>query len=242
MEPMVSSKISRRDHLKAMFATALLAGTEGAHGLTTSFDAPPPALPPRHEQRIQWWREARYGMFIHWGLYSLLCRDAWAMGDEDIPLAEYEELAKRFQPRPNAAREWAKLARASGMKYMVMTTKHHEGFCLFDSQWTDYCAPRQGPGRDLVREYVEAARAEGMRVGFYYSLMDWHHPDGARCATDEQARRRFVDYIHTQIRELMTNYGKVDVLWYDVAWPLDAAGWESDKMNQMVFSLQPDII
>ena len=120
-----------------------------------------------------------------------------------------------------------------------MTTKHHEGFCHFDTKLTDYCAPKQGPGRDLVREYVEAARAEGLRVGFYYSLMDWHHPDGARCATDEAARRRFVDYIHGQIRELMTNYGKIDILWYDVAWPLDAEGWESEKMNQMVFSCSP---
>jgi alpha-L-fucosidase len=125
---------------------------------------------------------------------------------------------------------------------MVMTTKHHEGFCMFDTKLTDYSAPKQGPGRDLVAEYVEAARAEGRRVGFYYSLMDWHHPDGARCATDEQARRRFVDYIHGQIHELLTNYGKIDVLWYDVAWPLDAQGWESEKMNQMVYKLQPDII
>jgi alpha-L-fucosidase len=91
-----------------------------------------------------------------------------------VPLTEYVELAKRFQPRPNAAREWAKLARASGMKDMVMTAKHHEGFCLFDSQLTDYCAPKQGPRRDLVKEYVEAARVQGLRVGLYYSLMDWH--------------------------------------------------------------------
>jgi len=93
-----------------------------------------------------------------------------------------------------------------------------------------------------VREYVEAARAEGLRVGFYYSLMDWHHPDGARCATDEAARQRFVDYTHGLIGDIMTNYGKVDVLWYDVAWPLDAKGWESEKMNEMVFRLQPEII
>ena len=99
----------------------------------------------------------------------------------------------------------------------------------------------RGP-RDVVREFVEAARAEGLRVGFYYSLMDWHHPDGARCLNDEAARRRFVDYTHGLIRELMTNYGKIDVLWYDVPWPLDAEGWESEKMNQMVFALQPDII
>jgi alpha-L-fucosidase len=241
MESMVPSKISRRDHLKAMLATALLAGTEGAHGLTMPSDTPLSPL-PRHGQRIQWWREAKYGMFIHWGLYSLLCRDAWAMGDEDIPLTEYTELAKRFQPRPNAAREWARLARTSGMKYMVMTAKHHEGFCLFDSQLTDYCAPKQGPGRDLVKEYVEAAREEGLRVGLYYSLMDWHHPDWRLAKENEAARKRFIQYTHGQIRELMANYGKIDILWYDMAVPLDAKGWESEKMNQMVLDLQPEII
>jgi alpha-L-fucosidase len=193
-------------------------------------------------RRMKWWRDARFGMFIHWGLYSVLGRHEWAMEEEGIPVAEYEQLAKRFNPKPNAARAWAKLARQAGQKYMVMTTKHHEGFCLFDTKTTNYCAPKQAAGRDLVKEYVDAARAEGMRVGFYYSLMDWHHPDGARCATDEAARRRFVDYIHTHIRELLSNYGKIDVLWYDVAWPLDAPGWESEKMNKMVFELQPDII
>src|ERR1039457_1799505 len=125
---------------------------------------------------------------------------------------------------------------------MVMTTKHHEGFCLFDSKLTNYCAPKQACGRDLVREFVDAARAEGLHVGFYYSLMDWHHPDGARCATDEDARRRFVDYIHGQVRELCSNYGKLDVLWYDVSWPLQPEGWESAKMNAMVRELQPEII
>jgi alpha-L-fucosidase len=194
------------------------------------------------ERRMQWWHQAKFGMFIHWGLYSVLGRHEWAMEEEGIPVAEYQLLAQRFTPQPHAARAWARLARQAGQKYMVMTTKHHEGFCLFDTRYTDYCAPKQACGRDLVKEFVAAARGEGLRVGFYYSLMDWHHPDGARCAHDEAARRRFVDYIHGQIRELMTHYGKIDILWYDVAWPLDATGWESGKMNQMVFELQPDII
>ena len=193
-------------------------------------------------RRMKWWHDAKFGMFIHWGLYSLLGRHEWVMENEAIPVPEYEQLAKRFVPKPNAARDWARLAKRAGQKYMVMTTKHHEGFCLFESKLTSYCAPKQACGRDLVKEYVEAARAEGLRIGFYHSLMDWHHPDGARCATDEAARRRFVDYIHGQIRELLTQYGKIDILWYDVAWPLDAAGWESEKMNEMVFGLQPDII
>ena len=161
---------------------------------------------------------------------------------EAIPAQEYEKLAAQFKPKPNFARDWARLAKRTGQKYMVMTTKHHEGFCHFNTSTTNFCAPKQAAGRDLVKEYVEAARAEGLRVGFYYSLMDWHHPDGARCADDEGARRRFVDYIHTHIRELMTNYGKIDILWYDVSWPLDVKGWESEKMNKMVFGLQPDII
>jgi alpha-L-fucosidase len=202
----------------------------------------PEAEDADRDRRMKWWHEARFGMFIHWGLYSVLGRHEWAMEEEGIPVTEYEQLARRFQPAPNAARAWAKLAKAAGQKYMVMTSKHHEGFCNFDTKLTNYCAPKQGPGRDLVREYVEAARAEGLRFGFYYSLMDWHHPDGARCASDAEARKRFVEYTHGLVHELMTNYGKVDVLWYDVDWPLNAEQWESERMNKMVFGLQPDII
>jgi len=192
-------------------------------------------------RRMKWWHEAKFGMFIHWGLYAVLGRHEWAMENEGIPVAEYEKLAEKFNPKPYPARDWARLAKEAGMKYMVMTTKHHEGFCLFDTEYTDYCAPKVC-GRDLVAEFVDAARSEGLRVGFYYSLMDWHHPDGARCAQDEEARRRFVKYIHGQVRELMTNYGKIDIMWYDVHWPLSAEGWESAKMNKMVRELQPDII
>src|SRR5271156_482865 len=193
-------------------------------------------------RRMQWWHAAKFGMFIHFGVYSTIGRHEWVMEDEAIPIVEYAPHAATFNPVKNSARAWAKLAKAAGMKYMVMTTKHHEGFCNFDTRLTSYCASKQGPGRDLVREYVEAARAEGLHVGFYYSLMDWHHPDGARCANDEEARKRFVEYTHGLIREILTNYGKIDVLWYDVSWPLDANGWESERMNKMVFELQPDII
>jgi len=226
--------VTRRDYIQLMGAAA------AASPLAQTISAA--AGDADRERRMKWWHEARFGMFIHWGLYAVLGRHEWAMEREGIPVAEYEQLAKQFKPKPNAARDWARLAKQAGQKYMVMTTKHHEGFCNFDTKLTDYCAPKQGPRRDLVREYVDAARAEGLRVGFYYSLMDWHHPDGARCATDEAARRRFVDYTHGLIRELMTNYGKIDILWYDVASPLSAEGWESEKMNEMVFKLQPDII
>jgi alpha-L-fucosidase len=237
-------KLSRRDYLKLLGSAAAVSalGNQTAAEDSSNLRAETDAEKDDRDRRIRWWREAKFGMFIHWGLYSVVGRHEWVMEMEGIPAQEYEKLAKRFNPKPNAARDWARLAKRTGQKYMVMTTKHHEGFCHFDTATTNYCAPKQAAGRDLVREYVNAARAEGLRVGFYYSLMDWHHPDGARCADDESARRRFVDYIHTHIRELMTNYGKIDILWYDVAWPLDAKGWESEKMNQMVFKLQPDII
>ena len=237
---------TRRDALKRIGTGLAAAAAAGVGRRGSATQAAPPPAPPAEEaertRRMKWWHEARFGMFIHWGLYSVMGRHEWVMENEAIPVSEYETLARRFQPKPNAARDWARIARRAGMKYMVMTTKHHEGFCLFDTATTTYCAPRSAAARDLVREYVDAARAEGLRVGFYYSLMDWHHPDGARCAKDEAARHRFVEYAHTHVRELMTNYGKIDILWYDVAWPLDAEGWQSQKMNEMVFRLQPDIV
>lgn len=195
------------------------------------------------DRRMQWWREARFGMFVHYGLYSLLGRHEWAMATECIPVKEYEKLVERFNPKPGAPQEWARLAKRAGMKYMVFTTKHHEGYCLWNTAQTDFNCVQSGPGRDLVSEYVEACRAEGLKVGFYYSLMDWHHPDGGSCHHNPDARRRFLEFTRGCLQELMSNYGKIDILWYDVARPLvNPEGWESDAMNQMVRSLQPDIL
>jgi alpha-L-fucosidase len=243
---MERSTLTRRGVLKGTGAS-LLAMAAGAPAMSAAEkDAQPQSAPTPGDatraERMKWWKAARFGMFIHFGVYSTIGRHEWVMEDEGIPVSEYAPHAAMFHPRAGSPRAWARLAKQAGMKYMVMTTKHHEGFCNFDTKLTGYCAPKQGPGRDLVGEYVEAARSEGMRVGFYYSLMDWHHPDGALCATNEDARKRFVGYTHGLIRELMTNYGKIDVLWYDVAWPLDPIGWESVKMNEMVFQLQPEII
>lgn len=193
--------------------------------------------------RQQWFKEARFGMFVHWGLYSQLGRWEWTMHNERIPICEYEKLADTWQPKARPMREWARLAKAAGMKYMVMTTKHHEGFCLWDSAQTDYNAARRGPGRDLVQEFVEACREFDLKVGLYYSLMDWHHPDGMRAATDASAAGRFRDFSYGCVHELCSNYGPIDILWYDNAWPeLADGGWQPECLNAMVRRLQPRIL
>lgn len=195
------------------------------------------------EERMRWWHAARFGMFVHWGLYSVLGRHEWAMNRERIPVAEYEKLADQFRPHERPMREWAKLAVDSGMKYMVMTTKHHEGFCLWDTKQTDYNAAQRGPKRDLVAEYVETCREFGLKIGLYYSLMDWHHPDGFNCVNDEDARRRFIDFTYGCVEELMSNYGEIDILWYDVPAPLkEADSWESRRRNAMARRLQPHVL
>ncbi|OPZ30438.1 MAG: Alpha-L-fucosidase [Lentisphaerae bacterium ADurb.BinA184] len=196
---------------------------------------------------LSWFRAARYGLFIHWGLYSLLKQGEWAMHQTGLPVEEYERLADRFRPPAGCAREWARLARRAGMKYAVLTTKHHDGFCLFDSALTDYNAVRRCGGRDFVREYADAFRAEGLRVGLYYSLGDWHFPAYRAVAGGDTSQTRVLrEFLHGQVRELMTQYGRIDVLWYDGAWYdgrylsaelLDAAG-----MNAMARRLQPGIL
>jgi alpha-L-fucosidase len=195
------------------------------------------------DHRMAWWREARFGMFIHYGLYAQIGRNEWAMTCENIPIPEYEKLANSFQPKPGAPREWAALAKKAGMKYMVMTTRHHEGFSLWDSKANPYNSVNYGPRRDIVREFVEACREYGLGIGFYSSLMDWHHPDGWRCAFDTEARKRFNQYITALNTELLTQYGKIDILWYDVSLPMESwEGWDSLERNQAMRALQPDLI
>ncbi|MCL2831646.1 MAG: alpha-L-fucosidase [Treponema sp.] len=195
------------------------------------------------DARMAWWREARFGMFIHYGLYSALGRHEWAMASENWPVNEYEKLAAGFLPKQGAPNEWAALAKKAGMKYMVLTTRHHEGFSLWDSKVNPYNSVNYGPKRDIVREFVEACRANNMRIGFYTSLMDWHHPDGGAAAYDSAARKRFNDYIYTLNEELLTQYGKIDILWYDVARPMENyEGWNSLEINQRLRAIQPDII
>lgn len=192
---------------------------------------------------MQWWHEARYGMFIHWGVYSIAARGEWVMYQEHIPADEYARLSKRFVPKKYDPDEWVALAKQAGMKYMVMTSRHHDGFSLFDTQASDFSAPKTAARRDLLREYVEACHRGGMRVGFYYSLLDWRYPAYFRGPKgDPQGWQELVDYVHAQVRELCTNYGKIDLLWYDGGWPYTAEDWRSEELNAMVRGLQPAIV
>ncbi len=208
-----------------------------------------------YEKKVQWFTQARFGMFIHWGLYAIPARGEWVRFFEEIPAEEYEPLKYEFQPDDFDPRAWARLAKQAGMQYAVLTAKHHDGYCLFDTKTTDFCAPKCC-GRDLVREYLEAFRAEGIRVGLYYSLLDWRHPDyphyGNRnhpmrnhpeCGNEHRDFSRYLDYMHTQIEELCTNYGKLDLLWFDFSYDdLTGEAWRATDLVRMVRSHQPDVI
>lgn len=195
------------------------------------------------EERIDWWRKARFGLFIHYGLYSVQGRHEWAMSMENQSPREYARLAEEFRPKEGAPEEWVLFAKESGMKYIVLTTRHHEGFSLWDSRANPFNAVNYGPKRDIVREFVEACRKHGMKIGFYSSLGDWRHPDSAACAYDQEARLRFTAYVRELNRELMSGYGKIDLLFYDLPVPMTSAeGWDALGMNRMVRELQPHIL
>ena len=195
------------------------------------------------DERMKWWREARFGMFIHYGLFSQVGRNEWVMACENVPPQEYEKLADTFSPKEGCCREWAKLAKEAGCKYMVLTTRHHEGFSLWDSKVNPYNSVNYGPHRDIVKEFVEACREFDLKIGFYSTCMEWHHPDSGICAYDTEARRRYTQYLKDINTELLTQYGKIDILWYDVPSPMESwEGWDSLERNQFLRSLQPDII
>ena len=213
------------------------------------------------DERTKWFTDARFGMFIHWGLYSMAARHEWVRHYERITNEGYRKYFDLFDPDLFRPREWARAAREAGMKYFVITTKLHEGFCLWDSKYTDYKATKTPAGRDLLREVVDAFRAEGLRVGFYYSLLDWHHPDfpidcyhPLRDAPDKDELnkgrdiKRYAQYMRDQVTELLTDYGPVDILWFDFSYPReDGTGknhddWESEKLLALVRKLQPNVI
>ena len=199
--------------------------------------------------KSKWFREAGVGMFVHWGVYSAIGRGEWVMQQEQIPLDEYDKHIPEFTADKYNPDEWAQLAKLAGMRYMVLTTKHHDGFCLFNTATTNRNAVKQGPKRDLVKAYVEACRRHGLKVGLYFSLPDWSHAaffEGPEVNPD--GWRKFIQYTHEQVREIMSDYGKIDLLWYDNVLgqsgkrQLTAEDYESEKLNKMVRKLQPEIL
>src|SRR5689334_1156864 len=211
-----------------------------------------------------WFIHDRFGMFIHWGLYALPARHEWVKSRELIDDENYQKYFDHFDPDLYDPQAWAAAAKAAGMKYVVLTAKHHEGFCLWDSQQTDYKATNTPYGKDLLRPYVDAFRAAGLRVGFYYSLIDWHHPefpidifhplrDRPDAAELNQQRdiHKYAAYMQGQVRELLTQYGKIDIIWYDFSYPgrdyrgLPGKGhndWQSEALLKLTRELQPGII
>ncbi|GAA2094122.1 alpha-L-fucosidase [Microlunatus panaciterrae] len=212
-----------------------------------------------------WFTHDRFGMFVHWGLYALAARHEWVMSREQIPQGEYDKYADYFEADLYDPREWAQAAKNAGMKYVVLTTKHHDGFCLWDSQLTDYKAPKTPYGKDAIAEYVEAVREAGLKVGFYHSIIDWHHPDftidaihphrGQPDVAEQNAKKdmaKYRTYLHGQVRELLSNYGQIDYIFFDFSYPGGRLGsdfpgkgkedWDSETLMAMVRELQPSII
>ena len=211
------------------------------------------------KDHMKWWTHDRFGLFIHWGLYALPARHEWVKNRERITDEDYEKYFERFDPDLYDPKAWARAAKDAGMKYFVVTSKHHEGFCLWDSKVTDYKAPNTPCGKDLLKPMVEAFRQEGLRVGFYYSLLDWHHPDYPvdschsmrdnqefRDATRDRDVGRYAEYLRAQTRELLTEFGQVDVLFFDFSFPgKDGKGrddWQSEELLKVVRELQPNVV
>jgi alpha-L-fucosidase len=211
-----------------------------------------------------WFDTARFGMFVHWGHSSqqgielswpLTGNQATEAELAPVTVEQYHSTAASFNPAQYDPRAWAQMAKRLGMQYAVLTTKHHDGYAMFDTKQSDYGVMHSPYGRDIVRQYVDAMREQGIRVGFYFSLIDWHHPDyppfrqedqpyvwGKWPPADPERWPRFVDAMFAQVRELLTNYGAIDVLWFDGGWERRIDQWKSKELEQMIRELQPEIM
>ena len=196
---------------------------------------------------VQWWRELKFGLFVHWGPVSLKGTEiGWSRGGErrgrqdkgtgEVPVEVYDNLYKQFNPVEFNADEWMRIAKDAGMRYLVFTSKHHDGFSMFDSQLTDYKITNSPFKRDVVRELADACHKAGLKLGYYYSPVDWHHPD-YRTANHQ----RYIEYMHGQLREICSNYGKIDIIWFDGLGGT-AKDWDSENLFKMIRQLQPHVI
>jgi len=209
-----------------------------------------------YEKRVSWYTDARFGMFLHWGLYAIPARGEWVRSVERMPEEDYYRYFREFDPKNCDMDRWMEAARDAGMKYVVLTAKHHDGFCLYDSAYTDFKSTNTAAKRDFVREFLEAARAHGLRAGLYFSLLDWHHPDyphwgdanhplreDPKETNENRDFNRYLDYLHAQVRELCTNYGRLDLMWFDFSYDnLRGEAWRATELVEMVRALQPGIL
>ena len=224
---------------------------------TTLFAQPQIETPAQRDARMQWWREARFGMFIHWGLYSILAGEwkgetnhaEWIRTTAQIPLEEYDKLVARFNPVQFDAEAWVQMAKDAGMKYLVITSKHHDGFCLFDSKHTDFDVMATPFQRDILKELAAACRKAGLKMCWYHSIMDWHHPDYLPRREWEKTRStegaeldRYIAHMKAQLKEIVTNYGDIGVLWFDGEWESTWNNQRGRDLYDYVRSLQPNII
>ena len=213
------------------------------------------------EKRMAWWTNDRFGMFIHWGIYAVPARHEWVKNRERISDEDYQVYFDRFDPDLYNPKEWAAKAKAAGMKYMVVTTKHHDGFCLWDSKYTDFKVTNTPYKKDLIKPLVDAFRAEGIRIGFYYSLIDWHHPDFTfdsrhpngpdnpeekKAANEKRDMKKYQQYMKNQLTELLTNYGQIDELFLDFSYPGENGkgheDWDGEGLLKLIRQLQPQIL
>jgi alpha-L-fucosidase len=212
--------------------------------------APFTETPAQRDARTKWFRDAKFGMFIHWGVYSLMGKGEWIMHEEKIQVPEYEKLYPRFNPVRYDPAQWVELAEAAGQKYIVITSKHHDGFCMFDSKLTDYDIMSTPYHKDVIKMLTDECHKRGMRIGFYHSIMDWHHPDYLpRRKWEEKTRpgdkadlNRYLAHMRGQLRELLTNYGEIACIWFDGGWEHKADELHSAEMNAELRRIQPQLL
>ncbi len=230
--------------------------------LSTIVSVAPAADQLGKDERMQWWRDARFGMFIHWGLYSVPAGTykgkriggigEWIMERADIPISEYEKFADQFNPTKFDADEWVRIAKDAGMKYMVITSKHHDGFCLWDSKVTEWDIMDASPyDRDILKQLSDACKKHGVKMCFYYSIMDWHHPNAQAPfyptynnggMSNPDFDKYVENYMKPQLKELITNYGPLGVLWFDGEWIKDWTEDQGEELYNWLLELQPDLI
>ncbi len=205
-------------------------------------------IPPARPESLNWFREAKFGLFIHWGVYSQIGREEWARELLQIPLREYEKIAMNFNPVKYNPNEWVKLAREAGVRYIVITSKHHDGFCIYDSAYTEFDSMKAKIQKDLLGMLVEACRRENLPIGFYYSIMDWYHLDylpRRGWEKDRPARgadfKRYVSYMKNQLQELVVKYQPV-ILWFDGEWEHKDEDYEAVETGKMLRQLKPEIL